>query len=94
MSKQPKSAKDLAFDRERTKLKSQIVDLESRNAVLSADNKIQAETIADLKSLIRFYQSELEKATGIDKETYMKDVETRQKIGSFLNLLGGVYNEH
>ena len=88
--KQQKSSKDLAFDRERTKLKSQIADLKHRNATLAADNMAQAETIANLKSMIRFYQSELEKATGIDKETYIKDVEIRQKIGSFLNLFGGV----
>ena len=87
MSKKPeKTAKDLAFDKERTKLKSTIHKLREENTTLKSDNKALNEIIAELKHEIRFYQEEIEKMTGMSKEQFLKDAKTRELIGSFLNM--------
>lgn len=87
MSKKPeKSAKDLAFDKERTKLKNTILKLREENINLKSDNKALNEIIAELKHEIRFYQEEIEKMTGMSKEQFLKDAKTRELIGSFLNM--------
>ena len=85
--RQEKSAKDLAFERERTKLKNTIATLKEENATLKSDNNALNETVAELKHVIRFYQEEIERLTGMDKEQYLKDVKTRERIGIFLNIM-------
>lgn len=91
MGKKPeKSAKDLAFDKERTKLKSTIHKLREENITLKSDNKSLNEIIAELKHEIRFYQEEIEKMTGMSKEQFLKDAKTRELIGSFLNMASGL----
>lgn len=87
MAKQQKSAKDAAFERERTKLKSTIMRLKNENAALRTDNERLNTINAELKSLARFYESEIERITGMSKEDFLKDVERRKKIDSAIELL-------
>lgn len=87
MAKQQKSAKDAAFEREHTKLKSTIMRLKNENAALRTDNERLNTINAELKSLARFYESEIERITGMSKEDFLKDVERRKKIDSAIELL-------
>ena len=87
MAKQQKSAKDAAFERERTKLNSTIMRLKNENATLRTDNERLNTINAELKSLARFYESEIERITGMSKEDFLKDVERRKKIDSAIELL-------
>ena len=87
MAKQQKSAKDAAFERERTKLKSTIMRLKDENTTLRTDNERLNAINAELKSIARFYESEIERITGMSKEDFLKDVERRKKIDSAIELL-------
>lgn len=87
MAKQHKSAKDVAFERERTKLKSTIIRLKDENAALRTDNERLNTINAEIKSIARFYESEIERITGMNKEDFLKDVKRREKLDSVLELL-------
>lgn len=87
MAKQQKSAKDAAFERERTKLKSTIMRLKDENAALRTDNERLNAINAELKSIARFYESEIERITGMSKEDFLKDVKRREKLDSAIELL-------
>lgn len=87
MAKQQKSAKDAAFERERTKLNSTIIRLKNENATLRMDNERLNTINAELKSLARFYESEIERITGMSKEDFLKDVKRREKLDSAIELL-------
>lgn len=87
MAKQQKSAKDAAFERERTKLNSTIIRLKNENAILRMDNERLNTINAELKSLARFYESEIERITGMSKEDFLKDVKRREKLDSAIELL-------
>lgn len=87
MAKQQKSAKDAAFERERTKLNSIIMRLKNENATLRTDNERLNAINAELKSLARFYESEIERITGMSKEDFLKDVKRREKLDSAIELL-------
>ena len=82
-----KSAKDIAFDRERMKLRGIITALREENAKLKTDINAQDITIAELKSALRLSQSELEKVTGVDIETYVRDLNNRNTIAQLLGLM-------
>lgn len=85
-----KSAKDIAFDRERMKLRGIITALREENARLKIDINAQDITIAELKSALRLSQSELEKVTGVDIETYARDLNNRNTITQLLGLMKGI----
>lgn len=85
-----KSAKDIAFDRERIKLRGIITVLREENGRLKVDNEAKDVTIAELKSAVRQYQYELEKLTGVDIETYVRDMKNRDSIAQLLNIMKGV----
>lgn len=85
-----KSAKDIAFDRERMKLRGIITALREENAKLKTDINAQDITIAELKSALRLSQSELEKVTGVDIETYVRDLNNRNTIAQLLGLMKGI----
>lgn len=85
-----KSAKDIAFDRKLTKLRSTITVLREENGRLNVDNEAKDITIAELKSAVRQYQYELEKLTGVDIETYVRDMKNRDSIAQLLNIMKGV----
>lgn len=85
-----KSAKDIAFDQERMKLRGIITALREENARLKVDNEAKDITIAELKSAVRQYQYELEKLTGVDIETYVRDMKNRDSIAQLLNIMKGV----
>lgn len=87
MAKQQKSAKDAAFERERTKLNSTIARLKNENATLRTDNKRLNIINAELKSIAHFYESEIERITGMSKEDFLKDVKRREKLNSIIDLL-------
>lgn len=87
MAKQQKSAKDAAFERERTKLKSTIMRLKNENATLRTDNERLNAINAELKSIARFYESEIERITGMSKEDFLKDIKRREKIDRVVELL-------
>lgn len=85
-----RSAKDIAFDRERMKLRGIITALREENAKLKTDINAQDITIAELKSALRLSQSELEKVTGVDIETYVRDLNNRNTIAQLLGLMKGI----
>lgn len=85
-----KSAKDIAFDRERIKLRGIITVLREENGRLKVDNEAKDITIAEPKSAVRQYQYELEKVTGVDIETYVRDMKNRDSIAQLLNIMKGV----
>lgn len=85
-----KSAKDIAFDRERMKLRGIITALREENARLKIDINAQDIAIAELKSALRLSQSELEKVTGVDIETYARDLNNRNTITQLLGLMKGI----
>lgn len=85
-----KSAKDIAFDRERMKLRGIITALREENGRLKVDNEAKDITIAELKSAVRQYQYELEKLTDVDIETYVRDMKNRDSIAQLLNIMKGV----
>lgn len=87
MAKHQKSAKDAAFERERTKLKSTIMRLKDENATLRTDNERLNVINAELKSLARFYESEIERITGMSKEDFLKDIKRREKLDRVVELL-------
>ena len=87
MAKQQKSAKDAAFERERTKLKSVIIRLKNENTTLRTDNERLNTINAKLKSIARFYESEIERITGMSKEDFLKDVKRREKLDRVVELL-------
>ena len=87
MAKQQKSAKDAAFERERTKLNSTIMKLKNENATLRTDNERLNTINAELKSIARFYESEIERITGMSKEDFLKDVKRREKLDNAIELL-------
>ena len=82
-----KSAKDLAFDRERTKLNATIMKLKSENTTLRTDNERLYKHIDELKGAVSFYQSEIELITGMGKEEFLKDVERRKGLDSVIKLI-------
>lgn len=87
MAKQQKSAKDAAFERERTKLKSTIMRLKDENTTLRTDNERLNAINAELKSIARFYESEIERITGMSKEDFLKDIKRREKLDRVVELL-------
>lgn len=87
MAKQQKSAKDVAFERERTKLNSTIMRLKNENATLRTDNERLNAINAELKSIARFYESEIERITGMSKEDFLKDIKRREKLDRVVELL-------
>lgn len=87
MAKQQKSAKDAAFERERAKLNATIMRLKNENATLRTDNERLNTINAELKSIIRLYESEIERITGMSKEDFLKDVKRREKLDRVVELL-------
>lgn len=91
MSKhQQKSAKDMAFDRERAKLQSRIRQLSDEISSLNGKLAIKDSEIAELKNTIEI----LEKYIGLPKETILEQEQRSNKIEKFVDLftaMGSVY---
>lgn len=81
MGKPKKSAKDLAFDRERTRLHSIIQDRDQEILRLTADvNKYKA-SAESWENTARILEAKL----GIPKEEILASIEREKKLEKFLN---------
>ena len=87
---QQKSAKDIAFDRERTRLQSRIQQLSNEISSLNGKLAVKDSEIAELKNTIEI----LEKYIGLPKETILEQEQRSNKIEKFVDLftaMGSVY---
>ena len=81
-----KSAKDKAFDRERTKLYAIIQDRDREIVQLRKElDRVKTEN-ATLEQTVAARESQI----GIPKEKILKNIERTEKITSYMSLFGGM----